>query len=96
MVMVVAPAAARMPFSLSKKPLLRTVRLTPGSTRMPAPFWSGTVALRNSMLSIVILGLETTHRPLPCALLPSANKRALPPTPQMVRLLALQVAASPR
>ena len=95
MLMVLAPSPPRMPFSLSKKPLFLTVRLLP-SVRMPAPFWSGTLESRNSMLSITTLEPAITQVALPCALLPSANKRARPPTPQIVRLLADHVVTSPR
>ena len=94
--LVPAVLFVRMPFSLSKKPLLRTRSQPECSARMPAPLRSVTRALRNSTLSMVTLVPETTQMPLPPALLPSANSRARPPTPQMVRLLLRQVATSPR
>jgi hypothetical protein len=97
-VTVTGPASPRMPFSLSKNPVLRRLRLPP-SQRIPAPFWSGTFESRNSTLMMVVvdvLGFEITQVPLPCACWPSANRRARPPSPQIVRLLAFQVATSPR
>jgi hypothetical protein len=66
---------------------------------MPAPFWSGTFALWNSTLTMVVValfGVDTTQVPLPCALTPSAKRRARPPMPQIVMLLARQVVASAR
>ena len=64
--------------------------------RMPAPFWSGTLASRNSMLSTVTSLPEITQIALPPSFLPFANRRARPPAPQIVRLLARQVVTSPR
>jgi hypothetical protein len=48
------------------------------------------------MLSTVTFDPVITQMPLPAAILPLANSLALPPDPQMVRLLADQVVTSPR